>query len=358
MKIGILSMQKVLNYGSFLQALSLKIQFERRGHEVYFIDIEQGRQIVSPVSQTTSILSKFDRYFIKRIENYLLDAKMTKIHVDDYTKFLEVDKKPIDNRYDLAVIGSDEVFNATTPSKWGFSTQLFGKIENAKRVATFAASCGATTYETAKKYNIISDIKNSMLNLFAISVRDENTYDFVNRIDGREPCIHVDPVFLTDYEIYIPQIKVKRPYVLVYAYGNRISDEDEINVIKKYAKDNGLDILCVGMQQRWCKKNIAASAFELLAYVKNAECIITDTFHGTVFSIKYNKRFVSFIRESNKNKLEGLLNQFMLSSRIVNQPEKMPEIMCKEIDYRKVNVIISNEQKKASEYLDMICEVR
>ena len=76
MRIGILSMQKILNYGSFLQAFSLKKQFESRGHDVYFIDIEPGKKICEVNSPRINIWKKFDRYFFKRIENYLLGKKM------------------------------------------------------------------------------------------------------------------------------------------------------------------------------------------------------------------------------------------------------------------------------------------
>ena len=69
-------MQKIHNYGSFLQALSLKMQLESRGHDVYFIDIIPGKQIVKPeIAPKTSYLSKIDKYFFKRIENYLLFKK-------------------------------------------------------------------------------------------------------------------------------------------------------------------------------------------------------------------------------------------------------------------------------------------
>ena len=143
--------------------------------------------------------------------------------------------------------------------------------------------------------------------------------------------------------------------MLVYAYGNRINDESEIEAIKKYAKKRNLEILCVGMQQRWCHHNIAANAFELLGYVKNAECIVTDTFHGTVFSIKYNKKFVSLIRESNQQKLGGLLRQFGLYDRAVFDMSTLGSMIDKAIDYKKVNLIIQNEQEKSKEYLDTVC---
>lgn len=355
MKIGILSMQKILNYGSFLQALSLKMQLEKRGHDVYFIDILPGRKICDVPEKRVNPLKKIDRYFLKRISHLIFYDKMSKVHVDDYEKYLDTSKcMPEDEKFDLAVIGSDEVFNATSPSAWGFSTQLFGNVENAKRVVTYAASCGSTTFEDAEKFGITDEIREAMERLEFISVRDSNTQDFVKRMMGRDAKINVDPVFISDYDKFIPELKKRKPYMLIYAYGNRINNENEINAIKAYAKEHKLDIISVGMQQRWCKHNIVASAFELLSYVKGAECIVTDTFHGTVFSIKYNKRFATLIRESNKNKLGGLLRQFGLYSRSVEDLNQLENTLDSDINYDSVNDIIRDEQQKAYSYLDMV----
>lgn len=355
MKIGILSMQKILNYGSFLQALSLKMQFEQRGHEVFFIDIEPGKKIVDVPQNKINLLSKFDRYVFKRVENYFFSKKMRKIHIDDYTKYLEVNKKlNAGEKFDLVVIGSDEVFNATQPSSWGFTTQLFGNVKNAKKVVTYAASCGYTTFESIEKYGITSEIADALNNLSSISVRDYNTYEFVKKTIGKEPLIHVDPVFISDYDKYIPNIKTKKPYVLIYAYPNRISDEKEIAAIKEFAKKEKLDILCIGMQQRWCSNIKPATAFELLGYFKNADYVITDTFHGTVFSIKYNKKFGVLIRDSNRNKLGGLLNQFGLLDRSINDVKDISSVMSSPIDYKTVNLRIDEEKEKAYSYLNEI----
>ena len=356
MNVGILSMQKICNYGSFLQALSLKLQFEARGHEVYFIDILPGEQIVSSEATVhAGYLSKFDKYFFKRIENFFLARKMTKIHTHDYETYLQTGKTlPQGERFDLVVIGSDEVFNATEPSPWGFSPQLFGKVDRTKRVVTYAASCGHTTFEKARQCGITDTLQEAMQNLEQISVRDENTAEFVRKILGKEPALHVDPVLISSFGRFIPEPKVRKPYLLVYAYSNRIHDEKEIAAIKAYARSHKLDVVCVGMQQRWCKYNIPASGFELLSYVKGAACVVTDTFHGTVFSIKYNKKFVSLIRDSNRNKLGGLLRQFGLMARSVDDLSEFESTLDTPIDYEEINSKIENEQQKAYSYLDMI----
>ena len=356
MKIGILSMQKILNYGSFLQAFSLKKQLEQRGHDVYFIDIEPGKQIssVCDAEQATPISSKFDKYFLKRIQNYFMYSKMSKIHINDYTTYLNTDKKLSNTeKFDLVVIGSDEVFNCLTPSPWGVSLQLFGKIDNAKKVVTYAASCGATTYDAVLKAGIADELKNTIKNISDISVRDANTFEFVEKLTAKSPTTHLDPVFISDYDDYVVEKKFKKPYLLVYAYSNRITNVKEIDAIKKYAKNNNLDILCVGMQQRWCKNNICASAFELLGYVKNAACVVTDTFHGAVFSIKFNKPFCVFVRESNNNKLMGLLNTFQLSKRACTDFD-IESILNEEIDFSVANNIILKGRNNFNQYFNNI----
>ena len=356
MNIGILSMQRIPNYGSFLQSLSLKKQLERlSGGDVYFIDIEEGKHLVPAVESSIAhggFLRKFDRYFFKRIENYLFSRKMKFIHTQDQIRYLETEKKlEVGKKFDLVIIGSDEVFNAGIPSAWGFSTQLFGNIKNAKWIVTYAASCGQTTKDITDKYGMTNDIAIAMDELKNISVRDKGTFKFVQDITGRTPEIHLDPVFLTDFDEYIPKLPKRKPYLLVYAYGNRINDEAEIRSIRNYAKNKGLEILSVGMQQRWCKNNITANGFELLSYVKGAACIVTDTFHGTVFSIKYNKPFAVFIRESNKNKISGLLSHFGLMERAVQNRKELHDILQTDIDLDRINNIIEYEQKRSEIYL-------
>lgn len=363
MVVGILSMQRIRNYGSFLQALSLKMQFENLGHEVHFIDIEPGKQICPEIKDelkenTVSYLAKklFSKDALTKAKHYFFHNKMCKIHDSDYENYL--DNKNIENLkngYDLVVIGSDEVFNCCTPSWWGFSPQLFGDVKNAKHVVTYGASCGTTDYDIVCKYGIEKELKAAMGRLEAISVRDNNTFEFVKSITGKEPVLHLDPVFLSDY----PEVefeKPKKPYLLVYAYSNRISDKAEIKRIKDYAKKNNLDMICVGQHQAWCKKRIIAAGFELLQYVKNAEAVITDTFHGTVFSIKYNKKFGTIVRDSNNNKLRGLLETLELTERIL-QTDDFSKVMDKPVDFAKTNELIEQYKNKAKEYFEKILEI-
>lgn len=355
MKIGILSMQKIHNYGSFLQAFSLKRNLEELGHDVYFIDIIPGSQIVQTPHKTDAhfYISKLDKYIVKRIKHYFFARRMKQMYIAFQEKYLEI-KRTLPDLFDLVIIGSDEVFNCTTPSPWGFSPQLFGEITNARKVITYAASCGSTDFQNVCSFGLENEISNALNKLAYISVRDKNTADFVKLVSGRECEINLDPVFMYDFSKLIPNKLNRRKYVLIYAYTNRIEDEHEISAIKNFAKERELDIVSVGLFQKWCPVNLVANPFELLEYVIKSEYIITDTFHGAVFSIKYGKKFCAIIRDSNYNKLNDLLQRFNLGSQLLTTPMELANIIDNnDVD---INSIIAEEHEHFHKYINKCLE--
>ena len=90
---------------------------------------------------------------------------------------------------------------------------------------------------------------------------------------------------------------------------------------------------------------------EVLAYIKNADFVITDTFHGTVFSIKYQVPFGTIIRESNKQKLGDLLNTFNLCNRQIVNINDIEDVLAKALNVEEIKNILTDEQAKAKDYL-------
>lgn len=152
-KIGIMSMQRIINYGSFLQAYGLKKMIESVSKsEVEFIDYRFGVDITNrlkkPQSKAESIVDKIlknrtpwnylkKKNFFKEIErNLILDLKN-----------IGVDKLNYDCEVDTLVIGSDEVFNCLQPYPVGYSKQLFGDGYAHSKIVSYAASFGSTRYE-------------------------------------------------------------------------------------------------------------------------------------------------------------------------------------------------------------------
>lgn len=329
MNIGILSMQRVVNYGSFLQAYALKGFLSNLGHECHFIDIRPGRKIITDSiaknqNKFVFIIKRIDRYLLKRVKHKFFTKKRLSKFYNDFFPILGVNKEPIyDSRYDAVVIGSDEVFNCTQKAPWGFAKSLFGEGLDSRIIITYAASCGYTTLDDLRQYGIKEEVRNAMKNLYAISVRDKNTKRFAEELTGKEIYEHIDPTLIYDFNHLVSESVSEKNYILIYAYDGRINDKETIKKIKGFAKKNNKQVICAGVYQSWCDKQILCTPFELLSYFKNADYVITDTFHGTVFSIKYNKQFITIVRENNKQKIFDLLEKFNLIDRIIDSPNEL-----------------------------------
>lgn len=157
MKVCILSMQRINNFGSVLQSYSLKKMIESLGHEVAFIDIKKNDDDVALMLYEEKLfideiegkkkLSKIDKYAFNRVRIKIKSNKQNKLFEVFRKKNLEIRNSDNFNKYDVCVIGSDEVFNCCAKAPWNFTSQLFGDVEQANKVITYAASCGSTKYD-------------------------------------------------------------------------------------------------------------------------------------------------------------------------------------------------------------------
>lgn len=355
MKIGILSMQRIENYGSFLQAYGLKSFIEGLGHDVEFVDFSIGKTIVEEKIKKRNLITRIKskvRNTLTIINLGYYKNKLIQNNYNEYLKLLNISNEYMYNsKVDTLVIGSDEVFNCLQTNKdVGYSIELFGYNNNANRLISYAASCGTTTISGLEKYKVKDEISECLKKFNAISVRDNNSGEVVKNLTGNEPNFNLDPVFIYDFNGLIPNKVDINNYIVVYAYSNRIGYK-EGKVIREFAKKHKKKLVCIGSVQNCCDICIKANPFEMLAYIKNADYIITDTFHGSVFSIKFNKKFATIIRNSNKEKLSDLLNRFNLSNREVTDMNDLEAIITNEIDFKPVNEFLTKQITKAKEYL-------
>lgn len=352
MKIGILSMQKVRNYGSFLQGFALKSMIEGLGHECEFVDIEQGK-IFDELKRTPQFLIK------KAIERYLKFDVLTRIK---YTKafnqkfdneifdMLGVNKHTIE-KFDTVVIGSDEVFNFAQRVPWGYTPQLYGKVQNANKVISYAGSFGHTTIDNIVHFGVKQEIADAMSSMSAVSVRDMNSFEIVKSLTSAEPIVNVDPVLAFDYAPYVKPSN-RKDYIIIYTYPNRIKDPKEVAAIRAFAKKHGKRLISVGFYFPWCDETVIPDPYEVLGYIRDADYIVTDTFHGSVMSLKFNKKFASLVRSSNMQKMTSLLQQFGLQGRIVDDVAKLEEILLSESNYTITNETLAAESKRSYNYLE------
>lgn len=370
MKIGIMSMQRIENYGSFLQAYSLRQMLEELGHEVVFVDyviepciVQDPIQVIPHHSIPYRIVRK-GYYIVKDIIRQLdgekaaeqkIDSMRLRIKYSEYLRELGITEQRTENiPVDALVVGSDEVFNClqTNPAV-GYSKQLFGEYSQANKVVSYAASAGFTTVEGLEKYGIRDEVSDMLKNNFDhISVRDENTFDLVKTLTGITPDMHLDPVLVGDFSSKIIEKHDLDKYVVVYSYEERMSGRtDEAEAIQRFAHERGLKTVSIGNFQKWTDLKIEASPFELLGYIKNADYVVTDTFHGTIFSIILGKKFATIIRDSNKQKLSALLKRFSLDNRQLRELSELEGILITPIDFSRADFVRRFEKRKTVDYL-------
>lgn len=361
-KIGILSMQRICNYGSFLQAYGLKKILEELACDVQFVDYypgeclihnEEGTGISRKISKVKDVIA-IKAPLIDRIRfiNYKIN------YAKKYYQYLGIDDSlHYAPDVDVVVIGSDEVFNCVQDNpNVGFTPDLFGVGQTAPKVISYAASFGNTTLKKLERYQVKEKVADWLCALNTVSVRDANSGRIVRNLIGTEPYYHLDPVLIYDFvekRKDIPKEVPERAYIIVYGYSGRFSDS-ECKQIRQYADSRKLKILCIGGIQHCCDKFVDCNPFEVIAYFKNAQAVVTDTFHGTILSVITHRRFVSLVRKTgygNAEKLTDLLDRLQLTDRILSDMSKLDDLLSTPVDYIKTDKIIETERQRTYHYL-------
>lgn len=352
-------MQRVINYGSVLQAYSLKQLLEKiPGANVSFIDIDRSEivKVHGNVSTTADYakqktLMSNPLHCFRKVKHKLLRQIYEKKIQDFQINTLHLNRQ-IEDEYDLAVIGSDEVFIANQK----ICLQLYGKVKNAKNVVSYAAACGMAEVKNIKKEDkpLVSEALN---NICYMSVRDSHTKEYIQSLYKGQIEMHVDPVLAGNLRYRKHKPVKSRKYLIIYAYAERIHDVEEIEAIIQFAKKKNLKIVTIGGQQIWADCYLPLDPYRMLDYFYYADYVITDTFHGTVFSIINGCRFAVIKRKSNEHKIVGVLDSVGLNDRLVQSACDIEKVLTKSIDYEKVNRQLDIEHQRTVEYLKKCIEI-
>lgn len=357
-------MQKIDNMGSLLQSYALKTTIEKLGNEVEFIDItrrDEDYELLGNFKQEyheerekkglIGKISKIDQYTLNRLKIKRKSMEQSAAFEKFRVEHLDIEKKS--KKYDVCVIGSDEVFNCLNSGAWGFSSQLFGNVPEAAKVITYAASCGSTKYAELP-VKVADKIRETFKRVTAFSVRDENTHEFVARLTDKQISDNLDPVLIYNFDHEVEQAsmpKMPEHYCVVYSYYNRIHTAEEINEIKEFSKKYQLTPVAIGAPQFWIKDYVVCSPFQCLKIFKESDFVITDTFHGTIFASKYANRFAVLARASNKNKLLDLVKKIGMEKHLMSDIIELEDKYGFFKDWGRFSSIIEEEKKKWWQYL-------
>ena len=318
-KVGICTLYFANNFGAILQAFALQEVLINLGYDVEFL----------------------------RIKDFLPREIDTNIEKFEYSKSCLKMAKNLYNKetdyYDTIIVGSDEMWNLKNTS-FEHLDEYFGYDLNCKNIISYAPSANRTSFDFFKNY--YKD-KINFDKFDSLSVRDRHTQDLVKKVSNRDAELVLDPTLLIeDFKKYAkyPNNNLK-DYIVIYGYK---FSHSEIEKITKFAKDNNKKVYSLGFPKDWCD-TLNVDIFEFLGYINNADYVITNTFHGLLFSMILEKEFVIF---SNGNtKVEDIMERFGINDRDGMNICDLSEITSNKVDYSKVNEIKLQNRKSSLEYL-------
>lgn len=341
-KICIVTVYNSENCGSFLQAYALKKKIESLGYDVYFYKRN--------TKGTSLSLCETLKFVLKKIlkGNFVAGINQLKKHIffkQNSKQFRTIDKNSTEfNNISCFVIGSDTIWNFDNKSFYNNRKVYTGELFPKKKI-TYAASAGNTNINT---FTDNKDIIKSLNKLDCISVRDDYTKKIIDKVLNKDVEIVVDPTLLLTKEdfIKIENNHNDKDFILIYFFGKipEKTKNDIISLSKKYNKK----IFSFGESLSWCDKSIIYNPYDLLYYFHNADFIITNTFHGTIFSIIYEKKFADY--GLGKKKVEDLLEKFELKKQLVTK-DNLYNLYNDNIDYKRVKRTIKKYSELSTEYL-------
>lgn len=281
----------------------------------------------------------------KRVVNQKFDSFTQK-----YLKFSKVVKagEDVPQYYDVILFGSDQIWNPGICE--GLDDIYFGQFPKGRmRFITYAVSIGRENLIMGER--LLSFQQN--IKIFdKISVRESQVQEFLYNKCNTESEVVCDPSLLlpkTHYSAMASQ-PIEKNYVLVF---NLVSGEEVLGFSKHVAKQIGakiIEIRAVSNPLRyrsWVRANISPTDF--IGYIINARCVVTDSFHATLFSIMMHKDFYTLLRDNNNNRTETLLTYTGLLNRMVDKKERL---LHTPVPYNGVDEKIEELRKKSFSFLN------
>jgi hypothetical protein len=364
-KVGIITFHRAMNYGAVLQAYALEKKILGLGYECEIIDYRYNK-----VELYYGRLQPGKFKYIKGIRNILgtlkndlfFFPKSKKNKFDEFIdKYLKLSKEMYNRDqlintnllYDVFITGSDQVWNCACTD---FDKEYFlDFVADSHKKNSYGASFGFAELPInyIHKYNdLLKDFEH-------ISVREKHGITIIKDLTGLDAHLCLDPTLLLmkDQWDEIAISPGKKKYILVYT----IAESDSlVEFAKELAKKTGLDIIYIDIGLTYL--NIENRIWdggprEFLGWVSEAEYIITNSFHGTVFSINYHKKFFCELqktRDAANSRLENMLDMVCLREREILDGKNSQ--MLAEIDYKRIDEIVNKEGEKSLKYLKAILE--
>lgn len=351
-KIGILTFTYGDNFGQRLQNYALEKYLTDLGCEVCTLK-QYGRKKDYKYEVKQFIKSLIARTFsLEKVKRHWRFLKFDQKYIKYYKKKIGQDRIPenLKNEFDYFVTGSDQVWSPFTTDV--NDTFFVTFAEKAQRIS-YAASIAA-------EY-IPEDQQEIYVRRFSgfnrISVREGNLNSWITENTGLVPEVHIDPTLLFDGAFWgqmakRPKQLKGRKYILFYFLG---SNEEKQSLIEKY-KLHDYEIIDILNDPVYL--NIGPCEF--LYLIKNATAVITDSYHGTLFSIQFHRTFVVANRKDKLNNMSSRFNEIFNLLGLYNRLASSvgAEELFNPIDYAKIESVLKEQRKVSLQYFTECLDIK
>lgn len=367
-RVLILTLEQGKNYGGILQAYALQS----------FIESLDCKAKTAAYIHSQSLLGSALKLLVKSVL-HVINPRVSNLSQAEHTAIttrtrnfisksmkiisLNTAKHNLNDNFDVLIVGSDQVWRSAYTSVERYMFDFAEKVDGITRIS-YAASFGR---DDLSEYSPALLKKSARLakKFDAISVREDSGVDLVKEHWDMNAEQHVDPTLLLEKEHYIQLIKEDSDNVLpskgsLFAYVlDRAGDKGA--VIDKIANALKLQDFEIMPPKATSRKLFQANpekyqlppVTQWLKSFADAEFIVTDSFHGTAFSIIFNKPFIAIgNKERGLARFSSLLKLFNLEHRLVSSVDEITsELINEKIDWKHVNKKVKSEQKRSMEYL-------
>lgn len=354
MKIGIITFHFPYNYGAALQAFAMQEKLVQMGHEAYIINYapeyhvkQYSRGRTWKNCFHTPIWQVPIRIFFKLFND--LEKKRANNFEQFSNKFFSLypyNENSDYSEFDCILLGSDQIWSLEHTNHI-FDGPYYGDGFKC-RVFSYAASSRAVSLnENEKKI-----FKTKLKQLSHIGVRETKLVELLQPLTDKKVELTVDPTILAGQDVF-GSIKTKRlvkeKYVLVYQipYYNQV-----YKMAKRYSDSINAKLIClVDRPNPKYGKNadLIAGPEEFLSYFKYAECVFTTSFHGTAFSLIYNKDFYSIKQNTSADiRIKSILECLGLEDRFIDM---VSTPIVSHLDYDIINPRLNEIRKSSEQFL-------
>ena len=375
MKVGIVTFFRAPNYGAMLQAYALCHYLKDRGHEVEFIDYAFGNTrriplwkcfIVRNLHNCIDTIRRKMKMYVRFDIVHFADNIPRSQRVSTFESLKNLGKK-----YYAVIVGSDQMWNPVWCSESFLPIVMLDFVPKGVKRVSYAVSFGTKVWRSEQN----AEVAGRLLREFdAISVREESGVDLVRELSGREDVKWViDPTLLHTAlfykNLFNDECKKENKYILSYVLDEWLNNDDIESVLRLVKsctaiKEVHTDKIPVkGVLSLVCKALRVQSKMSVgkwLSEIANADFVVTNSFHGTVFSILFHKPFltipVSGSLSGMNERVVSLLTMVGLESRIVKLEDVNICIGSRHngINWAEVDRKLDSEKTKADAFLQSV----